>query len=59
MIISIFLYAYGRSLRVIMGRVLDCGPEVSEFELHLCYNVHFWTNALRKDMNPIIRPAVG
>ena len=37
----------------------DCRIEVSEFELQSRYYVHFRTNTLRKDMNPLILPAMG
>ena len=41
----------------VMAKTLDCGLEVSEFELQLRYYVHFWTNALRKGMNSFISKA--
>ena len=31
-----------------MAKVLECGLEVSEFELQLCYYVHFQISTLRK-----------
>ena len=37
-----------------MPNVLDFEMVVSEFELQLRYNVHFWTNAPEKGMNPLI-----
>ena len=42
-----------------MAKVLDCGLEVSEFELQSCYYVHFRTNTFEKAMNPLILRAVG
>ena len=35
-----------------MSKVLDCGFKVSEFELQLFYHIHFWTNALEKNIEP-------
>ena len=35
------------------GKVLDCGHEVSEFELQLRYYIHFRTNTLGKDMKTL------
>ena len=44
----------------IMGMVqLNCDTIVSGFELQSCYFVHFWTSALRKDMNPFILRSYG
>ena len=34
-------------------KVLDCGIEVSQFDLQSSYYVHFWTNI------PLISPAMG
>ena len=42
-----------------MVKAMDCGIVVSEFELQLRYYVHFQTNTLGKDMNPLILPAMG
>ena len=42
-----------------MVKAMDCGILVTEFELHLRYNVHFRTNTLGKGMIPIILPAMG
>ena len=39
-----------------MVKVLDCGFEVSEFELKSDYSIHFQTNALGKGMNTLILP---
>ena len=36
--------------------VLECDPEISEFELQLRCYVHFWTNSLGKSMTPYILP---
>ena len=36
-----------------MVKVLDCSLEVSEFEHKSRYYVHFQTNNLSKDMNPL------
>ena len=38
----------------VIAQVLDCGLEVSEFELQSCCYVHFW-----KVMNPIISSVMG
>ena len=43
----------------IMDKVLDCGFEVSKFELQLCYYIHFLTNTIGKNMNPLILSAMG
>ena len=40
----------------VMVNVLDCDLEVGEFELQLRFYVHFWTNTLGKDVNPLISP---
>ena len=45
--------------RGVMVKAMDCWIEVSEFELQLCYYVHFRINTLGKGMNPIILPAMG
>ena len=45
--------------RGIMAKVLDCGAEVSEFELQSRNYVHFRTNTFGKGMNPFILPSVG
>ena len=45
--------------QAVIIKVMDCGTEVSEFELQLCYYVHFRTNTLEKCMNPLILPAIG
>ena len=42
-----------------MAKVPDFALEVSEFELQSRYYAHFRTNALGKDMNPLILPAMG
>ena len=41
------------SLGGIVANVLDCGLEVSEFELQLRCYVQFWTNALGKGINSL------
>ena len=43
-----------RSPRGIMAKVLDCGLEVSGFQLQSSYYVHFRTNDLSKDMKLLI-----
>ena len=40
-------------------KAMDCGIIVSKFELHPHYYIHFRTNTLGKDMNPLILPAMG
>ena len=47
------------SPRGVMVKAQDCGIVASEFELQLRYYVHFRTNTLGKDMNPLILPAMG
>ena len=42
-----------------MAKLHDYSLEVSEFELHPRYNVHFQTNILRKGMNSIMSLAIG
>ena len=42
-----------------MVKAMDCGIVVNEFILQSRYYVHFWTNTLGKDMNPLIFPAMG
>ena len=42
-----------------MVKELDIKIVVSEFELQLCYYVHFQRNTLGKGMNPFILPAMG
>ena len=37
----------------IVADVLDCDMVVHEFEIQLCCYIHFWTNTLGKDMNPL------
>ena len=39
--------------RGVMVKLMDRGIVESEFELQLPYYVHFWTNTLGKDMNPL------
>ena len=42
-----------------MVKVMYCDIVVSEFELQSRYYVHFQTNTLGTDMNPLILPAIG
>ena len=42
-----------------VANVLNCGLEVSEFDLQLRYYVHFRTNITGKSMNPLIIQAMG
>ena len=37
----------------VMAKVLECGLEISEFQLQSCYYVHFRTNILEKAMDPL------
>ena len=46
-------------LGVLVVKAMDCGIVESEFELQSRYYVHFQTNTLGKDMNPLILPAMG
>ena len=43
----------GRSLHCVVAKVLDCSFEVSKFEFHSRYYVHFRTNILGKGMNSL------
>ena len=36
-----------------MAKVLDCGLQVTEFNLQSCHYVHFQTNTFTKGMNPL------
>ena len=45
--------------RGVMGKAMDCGVVVSEFEFQSRHYVHFRTNTLGKGMNPLIPPAIG
>ena len=42
-----------------MDKVLNYDIEVSEFELHSRYCVHFRINKNKKRMKPLILPAMG
>ena len=42
-----------------MAKVWDCGLEVSEFDLQFRYYVHFWTDAIGKDIDLPYLPAMG
>ena len=41
-----------------MSKVLDCDPEVNEFDLHLRYYICSRTNTFGKGMNPLILQAM-
>ena len=41
---------------LVEGHHITCGLEVSKFNLQSCCYVHFWTNILGKDTNPLIFP---
>ena len=43
----------------IMGKVLDCSLEVSEFELQQRYYIHFRTNTLEEKNEPPCSLALG
>ena len=45
--------------RCVFVKALDCGIVVSKFVLQSHYYVHFQTNTLGKDMNPLIVPVMG
>ena len=45
-----------RSPRCIMVKMLECGSEVSEFEIQSCYYVHFQLISLEKDIEPFYLP---
>ena len=55
----IFSRNYGGCPRGVMVKAMDCGIVVSEFVLQSRYYVHFRANTLRKDMKPLILPAMG
>ena len=38
-----------------MAKVMDYGLELSEFELQLRFNIHFWTNNLEVECSPMAR----
>ena len=40
----------------VVAHVLDCNIVVSEFKFQLHCYIHFWSNALRKAMNPFLIP---
>ena len=42
-----------------MVKALDCSIIAREFELQSRYYVHFRTNTLEKDMNPLYPPIYG
>ena len=42
-----------------MDKVLDCGPEVNEFEFQVRYCIYFWTYNLGKWMNLLIPHVIG
>ena len=44
---------------MLMVKVLDNSLEVNEFELKLCYQVHFRIGILGKGLNTLIPPAMG
>ena len=45
--------------RFIMAKEIDCGLEVSGFELQSYYCVHLLTNTLGRGMNPFINLSMG
>ena len=46
----------GVSHHGIVANMFDCNLIGSEFKLQSYYWIHFWTNTLEKDMNPLIHP---
>ena len=50
---------WGGSPHGVMVKVLDFGLKVSNIELLSRYYIHFQTYTLRKNMNPLILPAMG
>ena len=50
----IYIYRERVSVHGVMGKVLNCRPEVNEFKLQSCCYVHFWPNALCKSMNSLL-----
>ena len=49
----------GESLHDIVANMLDGDIVVSRLKLQSHYYIHFWTNTLRKGMNPLIPPTMG
>ena len=47
------------SPHVVVVNMLDCNIVVSEFEFKLRYYIHFWTNTLKKDIEPPYPPSMG
>ena len=54
-----------RCPRGVMVKALNCGIVINEFELQsiitfttVYYYIHFRTNTLGKDMNPLILPVI-
>ena len=45
--------------RGVMVKAMDFGIVVYEFEIQLCYYIHFRTNTLGKGMNHLILLAMG
>ena len=43
----------------VMVKVMDCRIVVSEFEVQLCYYIHFQINTLQKGTNSLILPAMS
>ena len=43
----------------VIVKALDCGIVVGEFELQSRYHVYFWTNTIRKGMNPFVFLSMG
>ena len=42
-----------------MDKMLHCGLKVNEFELQLCYYIHFRNNSFGKGMSLFIPPAIA
>ena len=53
------LHKGGGCLCGVMVKVMSYEIVVSNFELQSRYYIHFQTNTLRKDMSPLILPAMG
>ena len=53
-LMSIWGYPHSLMIKAKVGGIV-----ISEFELHLCYYIHFRTNTLGKGMNPLILLAMG
>ena len=47
------------ALHFLVANVLNCNIIVNKFQFQLCYYIHFQTNTLGNDMNPLILSVMG